>query len=40
LGRIVITNMTNFPYTRYFVSVILLNFKHVWMWKKQSECSL
>jgi hypothetical protein len=29
LGRIVITNMTNFPYTRYFVSVILLNFKHV-----------
>jgi len=30
-GRIVITNMTNFPYTRYFVSVILLNFKHVWM---------
>jgi hypothetical protein len=30
-GGIVITNMTNFPYTRYFVSVILLNFKHVWM---------
>ena len=30
-GCIVITNMTNFPCTCYFVSVLLLNFKHVWM---------